>query len=81
MTLPPELYEFMQTKLFGLIYAILIAVMMGWSLYNWGHEKGRMDERKKHKVLFIAMTPDGKVIAIDDEGKTYNVFRKEESRT
>lgn len=70
----PELYEFMQTKLFGLIYALLIFSFSAWATYTAGYERGRYQQMKKQKVVFIALNRNGEVVAIDDEGKSYQVI-------
>jgi len=65
----PEVYEFMQTKLFGLIWAILVVGMVAYTFYGWGYECGRRDESAKQKILFVFVDEDRTFTAVDNTGK------------
>ena len=67
----PEIYEFMQTKLFGLIWAILIVGMVAFTLYHWGYTRGCIDEGAKQKTLFVFVDENRTFTAVDNTGKIY----------
>ena len=73
-----EQYEFMNTKFFGLIYAIFIFAMIAIAMYRWGYWKGQVDEGQKQKVLFVLVQKDGTPLVIDNLGQKYRLTDESE---
>lgn len=68
-----ELYELIQTKLFGLLYAIFLVGIIAWMSYTAGYHRGRRVEFERKDILYVFLNRDGMVQMVNNRGETLAV--------
>lgn len=64
-----QVYEFMQTKLFGLISAIIMLFFVAWLAFQVGKTNGRSEALLEQRTLFLFVKDNGDIVSINNKGE------------